>query len=219
MKICLMSDSHGKHNEVKVPKDIDLIIHAGDVSMRGGIKEIKSFLYWFDSLKCRTNTKIFCAGNHDWLFQKNPTLARSLVDETESVVYLENELVEVEGLKIWGSPYQIWFYDWAFNFSKDQQKAKQQAEEMWSRVPLVDILVTHSPMKGVGDKTEEGNNIGCPVLYEKVMKVVRPKLHVFGHNHEGAGIYELDNGIIKSVNASVLNRQYQYTNDPIIVEL
>ena len=217
-RIVLLSDTHNKHKEIQLPEG-DIVIHAGDVSMRGSIEEIRSFLHWYDRTPYKV--KIFCAGNHDWLFQKNPTLARSLVDETESVVYLQDELVEVEGLKIWGSPYQSWYGNYAFNFPRnDPGQNYKQARRIWGMIPNeIDILVTHGPAYGILDKTFDGRKTGCPVLYEAVMKYVRPKLFIFGHIHESRNFEELDSGTILAINASSCNKDYKCINKPIVVDI
>jgi len=44
----------------------------------------------------------------------------------------------------------------------------------------------------------------------------KPKIHVFGHIHGGAGYYF--NGHTHFINASVLNEQYIYTNVPLTIE-
>ena len=44
------------------------------------------------------NTKIFVGGNHDGALEHS----RELITIPENVIYLENQLVECAGLKIWG---------------------------------------------------------------------------------------------------------------------
>lgn len=85
----------------------------------------------------------------------------------------------VEGLRIYGSPWQPEYGNWAFNLDRGAPlKAK------WDLIPEgVDILITHGPPKGFGGQTREGD-VGCDDLLEAVNRV-KPLIHVFGHIHEG----------------------------------
>ena len=56
---------------------IDIIIHSGDISNVGGLREIENFCEWFSSLS-QYKHKIFIAGNHDFVFEKDPILPMGL---------------------------------------------------------------------------------------------------------------------------------------------
>jgi len=121
----------------------------------------------------------------------------------------------VEGFTIYGSPYQPEFGDWAFNL-----KRGHDCKEKWSKIPTgVDILITHGPPVGHGDLCKTGEHAGCEELLKEVQERVRPKIHVFGHIHEGYGV-TTDDKIIY-INASNCNFYYdpQNLNDPIIFDL
>ena len=66
-RIVCISDTHNRHDNIKVP-DGDILIHAGDATNGGTIEEIAAFGKWFASLSHKH--KIFVAGNHDWLFER-----------------------------------------------------------------------------------------------------------------------------------------------------
>jgi len=68
--------------------------------------------------------------------------------------------VEVEGVKIFASPYIESSYVQGFNISS------AEAEKVWSVMPKnVDILVTHQPPFGVLDTIKYGNkNVGSKHL-------------------------------------------------------
>ena len=100
MRITFISDTHGQHAKLQIPEDTDILVHAGDVSGRGQLSEVKDFVDWFTELPFRH--KIFIAGNHDFLMEKNPGAFRELLND--KIIYLENEAVEVEGIRFWGSP-------------------------------------------------------------------------------------------------------------------
>jgi len=208
MKITLISDTHGKHDQLVLP-ETDLLIHAGDLSSRGTLPEIQQFLDWFAALPIKH--KVFIGGNHDFLLERSATLFKSML--TEDYIYLENSEVVIEGIKIWGSPITPWFFDWAFNRQRGEEIAKY-----WDMIPAdTDIIVTHGPPLNYGDlTTRDQQNVGCADLL-KVVNKIQPRYHVFGHIHEAYGINETPKTTF--VNASVLNLQYQMVNDPISIVL
>ena len=62
--------------------------------------------------------------------------------------YLQDERLEVMGLKVYGSPWQPRFSDSAFNLSRGAE-----LRAVWDKIPSdTDILVTHSPPLGVMDQ-------------------------------------------------------------------
>ncbi len=96
--------------------------------------------------------------------------------------YLEGGSVSVGPVAFYGSPHQPEFCDWAFNVPRGE------IDEVWERIPAgVDVLVTHGPPLGRGDVTSDDRRVGCVSLMKHVQCRVRPRLHVFGHVHEGHG--------------------------------
>lgn len=56
--------------------------------------------------------------------------------------------------------------------------------QRWAQIPEdTDILITHGPPLGFGDRVDSGEHVGCEDLLRRVQQV-RPKLHLFGHIHE-----------------------------------
>ena len=133
MKFVCLADTHCLHNKIEVP-DGDVLLHAGDFTMRGKEKNIRDFSDFLGKLP--HEHKIVIAGNHDLLFEKNPPVAQKLLT---NCTYLQDSFTVIEGLKIYGSPWQPWFYDWAFNL---QRGAEIRAK--WDLIPDdTDILLTH----------------------------------------------------------------------------
>lgn len=214
MKIVCISDTHNCNEQIAVP-DGDILIHSGDALISGALPELKRFAGWFGSLPHKV--KIFVAGNHDWAFQREPASARKLLPS--SVVYLQDSFVEIEGLKIYGSPWQPRFYDWAFNLMRGAEMA-----ERWALIPDdTDILITHGPPHGILDivETKLGTeNAGCEGLRKRVETLAaagRLRLHVFGHIHCGYGTH--DEFGVRFVNASTCDEQYDPIQPPIVVEI
>lgn len=205
MKVVCIADTHLRH-DFDIP-DGDLLIHAGDLSMVGEEKEVKEANEFLG--KCRHNHKVLIAGNHDFLFEWNSNKARALIT---NAIYLQDNEIEIEGLRIWGSPWSPWFNDWAFNLRNEVTTRK-----VWGLIPEgIDILVTHGPPFGHGDLTFRGLMVGCDVLLENIQKK-KPRFHIFGHIHEGYGIFQ--EGETVCINASVVNGRYEPVNAPIVIEV
>ena len=218
MIVTFISDTHNKHKQITehLPGG-DLLIHAGDISSRGYKNEIQQFCKWFDSLDNYT-VKTFIAGNHDFGFEKEPEMAKEIVGSYKWINYLQDSFlgygVDTENyVKIYGSPWQPEFFNWAFNLPK----GGSELERKWNNIPDdTDILITHGPAFGYLDKiVGQYENIGCELLTKKI-KQIKPKIHVCGHIHSGYG-YVFD-GNTHFINASVLDEQYQYTQKPLTVE-
>jgi hypothetical protein len=121
------------------------------------------------------------AGNHDWCFVHEPRAARELLGDA---IYLEDSEATVDGLRFWGSPWQPAFNDWAFNLTRGAAIA-----EKWALIPEgIDVLVTHGPPRGFGDRGPMEDRAGCEDLLRRVRQV-RPRLHLFGHIHQDGGIW------------------------------
>lgn len=218
MKITFISDTHTKHDQVtSILPGGDVLIHAGDMSSMGYEKEITNFLKWFNALDNYTH-KVFIAGNHDWGFQESPDMCRELLKLYPNVTYLQDNTKVIgedheTAVKIYGSPWQPEFYDWAFNLPR----MGSELEEKWKNIPDdTDILITHGPPWGHLD-TIKGHSVplGCEMMAERI-KSLKPKIHVFGHIHTGYG-YKFD-GSTHFFNAAILDERYQFTQKPFTVE-
>lgn len=220
IKLTLISDTHAKHLGLELEGG-DLLIHAGDVTNREELSDLKDFCEWFD--RQNYDKKIFIAGNHDFCFQNNLKKSLEIINKYPSIIYLQDEEYIYEGIKIYGSPWQPEFNNWAFNLPRkgDELKAK------WAAIPKdTNILITHGPPYGYFDTVEykRNNHLGCELLRLKV-DTMKNLLHVFGHIHTGRtypdGILGIPSLIAKDanfyVNASVLNEQYDFSEaQPII---
>ena len=182
MKIYHVSDTHGFHNLLQIPTDVDIIIFSGDESNYYNVyknePECKDFINWFGNLPIKY--KILIAGNHSAYISKHTREFKELCNNY-NITYLENESVVIEGLKIWGSPYSPTFGNWYFMKSRDKM------QKLWENIPEdIDILVTHTPPRGCLDLSHNRNNqlesCGCSNLLKHVFRV-KPKLHLFGHIH------------------------------------
>jgi Icc-related predicted phosphoesterase len=207
MKFVAIADTHGKHDELELPPG-DVLIHAGDMTMRGKESEVVDFLNWFQQQPF--DHKVLIAGNHDFFFER----AEDLIIKQflpSNIIYLQDSSATINGIKLWGSPITPWFYNWAFN-----RERGEEIKQHWDLIPGdTDIIITHGPVFGILDETRDGRNVGCEDLLEKA-KIIKPKVHICGHIHESYGTAEEDG--IKFINASVLNARYELAHDPIVFE-
>lgn len=208
MRIVCLSDTHGQHESISIP-DGDIVVHAGDITRRGTLSEVKVFLDWYAHLPHKY--KIFIAGNHDKCFEKEKEKVLPLIPS--NVLYLEDSGAQIENFYIWGSPYTPKFLNWAF--------CKNRGKEIlyhWQKIPLhTNILVTHGPPKSILDQTYRGHSVGCQDLMDMVILLPQLRLHIFGHIHEAQGVYQQNDCIF--VNASILNQSYQQVNLPTVIDL
>jgi len=228
MRIVSVSDTHTFGRRIQVP-DGDLLVHAGDLTFRGTEAEVAGELDWFASLPHAR--KLFVAGNHDWFFDpKMPSdfqgysLRRSrpvasLLADYPEIAYLQDSGCEIEGLKIWGSPWQPNFQSWAFNFPKTGDAIPLQT---WARIPDdTQILVTHGPPNGILDAVSAERNVGDHALADRIQHLRDLRLHIFGHIHEAYGREErvLASGAkVTFVNASSCTKDYRPINPPVVVD-
>ena len=213
INVTLLSDTHTKERNVLVNGG-DLILHSGDVMNSGyDWEDLYDFLTWFSELPYKM--KVFTPGNHDRFIEDNPVDAWKMINEfhEKGVRCLIDDFVEFEGLKIYGSPWQPEFYNWAFNLPRDGWELEQK----WSDIPTdTDILITHGPAFGYVDKViGTPDNLGCELLSKRI-KTIKPKIHVCGHIHSGRGIV-LNDGTLY-INASVLDERYHYTQTPFTID-
>jgi len=205
LRLVCLSDTHGLHDQLDVP-DGDVLLHAGDFTKRGAEHEVRAFATFLAAQPHRH--KVVVAGNHDFLFERDATRARELLGD---VTYLEDAAATIEGVSIWGSPWQPWFHDWAFNLRRGAPLAA-----VWDRIPdTTDLLITHGPPFGILDRTALGEHVGCEELV-KALARARPRLHLFGHIHEAQG--HLVEGSTLFVNASNCDLGYRPVQAPTIVD-
>ena len=200
MKIDCTSDLHGYFPFLVKG---DLLIIAGDLTASDTLLQYERFEEW---LKCLHGYKhiVIIAGNHDGKIQKGYRLKLP-----ENAHYLQDSGIEIEGFKIWGSPWTPTFYNWHF-----MKERGAEIKERWDLIPDdTDILVTHGPAKGMLDY-----GFGCEELRNTIDERLKSlKLHVCGHIHESYG-YQKD-GECFFVNASMMNAKYRPYNKPIMVYL
>lgn len=200
MTIAFLSDTHGKHREMKNMPQADVLIHAGDLSWNGTEEEIADFISWLGSLDYRH--KIFIAGNHDDCLD-----GAEIEGLPENCHYLCNSGIEIGGVRIWGVPL----------FLSDEIYWEDLYPEKIARIPeQTDVLISHCPPFGILDKSAFGANMGSEDLRRRVENTA-PRYHLFGHIHEACGVYETPRTTF--VNGCIVNENYEPVNRPTVIHI
>lgn len=215
-----VSDTHDAHADLVFPAWTPpagyrrLLLHAGDFSYGGREDEVSRFVGWLRALP--HDRKVVIAGNHELSFDG----ATPRRDRTRPLVsgaalfagvadYLEEESIEIEGLRVFGSPYSVRFFDWAF-----QTDPGLDAETRWAKIPEgTHVALIHGPPHGFGDVCRDhranGNlvHVGDEALLAR-LRFVKPLACIFGHIHEGFGTFTEPVSGTLLVNASSLDEGY-----------
>lgn len=197
MRLLHISDTHGRHNELKHLPDADLLVHSGDFTLDGKEQEALDFINWLCGLPHRH--KIFIAGNHDQCM-----FDAGIDGLPDNVHYLNNSHVIIEGLKIHGMP----MFPEDIITGDDIKNTEAIPDD-------ADIVVTHQPPMGILDLSE-GISYGCMFLLARIT-AASPAYHLFGHVHDSYGITHIGNTIFS--NAAVLDEDYRLTNEPRLLYL
>lgn len=220
MIIDCISDLHGYEPELQGG---DLLIVAGDHTASDHPRQWIRFFEWLMHLDYRK--KILIAGNHDNQIEKRFVK----FDSNSGIEYLQDSGCEFDGLKIWGTPWSLWF-DGINPHCKAFTGSERQLAAKYELIPDdTDILISHGPSFGLHDTLFRSNErVGSPALTNWIARHVNTlKLFVCGHIHEGHGIYDMrafqdqlgDERTTVHVNASYIDQDYEPVNKPIRVIL
>jgi Icc-related predicted phosphoesterase len=215
MKIWHISDTHGFHNQLVIPEGIDLVIHTGDASNYldpyTNEPEVRKFIDWYEQISIPN--KIFIPGNHDTSIERGLVRASDFI--SRGIHILNHDWMDVNGIKIFGSPYTPTFGQWAF------MKSRETINRVWEQIPEgMDIIAVHGPCKGILDLSRDRQNVlefcGDGALRKHVLNRVKPKYFLSGHIHNFEDIintgfrYLPDYGITFSNAAGVTDRKFNY---------
>lgn len=214
MRIVAISDTHLEKPDLP---NGDLLIHCGDFTYSGfrshyslNKKSEPPIAYdWIKTQAPKFKKMVGVAGNHDFDFQK---------DTLEPwMTLLFDELIEFEGLKIYGTPYVPRYFDWAF------MKSEAELEEIYSNIPEgIDILITHGPPYGILDKNKRGDWCGSVSLLNQLKKMEKPpKYCFFGHIHRdlNSSANPYFNGKTYFYNVSYMNEWNSPDNDIVVIDI
>lgn len=220
MKICAIADLHS--NTKLATPEADVLVVAGDLTYNGTPSELLEVYKWL--IAQPQAHKVIIAGNHDFGLEgkaKHGSSSKAaLQTQCEEILsgpnihYLRDSSVTIDGIKFYGSPWQPWFYDWAFNL-----KRGVELKNVWDKIPDdTDVLIVHGPPRNFGDRTTRGEHVGCDDLRDAIEQK-QPKVVVYGHIHEDAGEWML--GKSRLINCSVGYRVNEHHPDgkPVVFEI
>lgn len=227
VRIVCIADTHGFLPQIP---ECDLLIIAGDWNPMGrvwGERNLLSQLHyldttfrtWIDSVPASMIVAV--PGNHDTVCQKMgdqiPYLRWVLLHPQQSM-----EVVVAPGvtLKVWGTPWTPWFYNYGFNAPQGDTD-ETFLTSIFGTVPEdTDIVISHGPPRDVRDETYAGQHVGSKA-FRTMLGRVNPMLAVFGHIHDtnNYGTMRLNHTL--AVNAGLTRTTptgYEMGHDPIVLE-
>lgn len=210
MIVTCVSDTHGAL-PAAIP-ECDLLVVAGDFAAGMGPAQEQGYILGEFSNWLRrapVTDAVVVAGNHEHCVQ------RWGWPRQVPAIYLEDSGVTLQGQKIWGTPWQPWFLDWAFNAPKRDTK-EDFLRDKFAMIPDdTDIIVAHTPPWGVLDRNSRGKKCGSRALLMRMLEI-KPKLLVCGHIHDSGGQTQMVNDTLV-VNAACWRQGFDY--DPVVVDI
>lgn len=180
MKIIAISDIHGNmniYNNLKKYNE-DMLIVAGDLSNLGKQYEMDKYLSIIDELNFKH--KILILGNHEVFCDY-----QYCREKFPNIIFLDNEIVKIEGINIYGTPYCKRFGAWNFPYDTEEECIEKTIPK-----EKVDIIVCHEPPSHNNlSIIWGGEDIGNFKLREYLENNKDTKLLISGHVHECGGGY------------------------------
>lgn len=172
-RILAFSDLHRSRRAtaaiLEAAPEADLVIGAGDFAvMREGLEEAMA------RLAPIAEKAIYVPGNAESVEELSAATGATV---------LHGEGIERAGLKIFGLGYAVPvtpFGAWSCDLPEGE------ARRLLARMEEADILISHSPPKGVADLTSAGVSVGSEAVREAIERV-QPRLCLCGHIHDSWG--------------------------------
>eukprot|EP00434_Breviolum_minutum_P012170 symbB.v1.2.010731.t1/scaffold682.1/size173065/8 len=199
------------HRKLELPSG-DVLIHCGDFTNDGTLKECRDFCSWVSTLPFPH--KLLVCGNHDLPCDKQWYLenwkdwhdeyqsSEEMYDMLHSAGFqvLDGSACTIAGVKFYGSPLQPRLPKPRPPMAFGRRRGKELKEE-WAKIPVdVDVLITHTPPANILDISPyNGKSIGCEEL-SLALRRAAPLVHVFGHVH---GSYGRSQSKTLSINCAV----------------
>ncbi|PYH42612.1 metallophosphatase domain-containing protein [Aspergillus saccharolyticus JOP 1030-1] len=211
-RFLILSDTHN----ISLPPeyisnhDADVVIHCGDLTQSSMLDELQASINFLQQIDAPL--KLVIPGNHD--FTLDTPFFRSMVEKDtahlrpEAIAKAYGSYGEAKqlfmspdakaggvrlldegthhftlrngaSLTVYASPYTPSLWNSGFQYKRSEGHHFEIQQN-------VDVAVTHGPPRGVMDLTASGQQAGCLELLAAVAHA-RPRMHCFGHIHEGWG--------------------------------
>jgi Icc-related predicted phosphoesterase len=175
MKILAFSDLHSDMAAtatlIKASAEADLVIIVGDFCNYH--KDLAASVAPLAEIPCPI---LAVPGNHE-------TVDELTAAATDNMTVLHGQTRAVGNLSFFGIGYGIPttpFGDWSCDLSE------AEATDMLENCHQVDVLISHSPPKGIADTTSSGHSVGSTSVLAATERL-KPKLLLVGHIHEAWG--------------------------------
>lgn len=153
---------------------VDVAVGAGDLAtVHRGLDDLISVL------RRMTCPAVLVPGNGETTEELEAACAG-----WDAATVLHGSGSEVEGIRFWGlgggvpvTP----FGDWSCDLTE------AEAAALLDRCDAADVLVLHSPPKGVADVTSSGQSVGSTAIRDAIERL-QPRLAVCGHIHDSWGV-------------------------------
>ncbi len=244
MRVAALADLHGRLDGVIVPP-CDLVVIAGDLSPYSWKQAPNQvpwleavFAPWLERVAAAAGAPVVgIAGNRDFAWWWDRRIFEKL-----PWTFLRDSETTVAGARVYGSP---WCPRRRAKPQADEPQPPSPAlpagavvphwpprgrggvfmaadeEELaghFAAVPAgTDVLVTHSPPRGHGDRTVTGEHVGSAALVEAIERV-QPPLAVYGHIHEGRA-EPTRAGRTLCANSAICDRWFERRNQPWLFDL
>ncbi|KAL9652020.1 hypothetical protein ABK040_000361 [Willaertia magna] len=209
-RFIVMSDTHNKIENIREIPNGDVLLHCGDFTQEGTLKEIEDFNKSLGKLKEKFKLIIVIAGNHDYFMDPkfNQSLDGNKIQKerkhpllSNCDVYLQDNSYIIENaIKIHGTP-------WTFSKMAFGCVDKSILKSTWGSIEKdVDILMSHTPPFNIldlaFDRRQKDNSVcnicgskhmskahwGNSIFRQEIVYNIKPKVCCFGHVHDTPGI-------------------------------
>jgi hypothetical protein len=204
----------------------DILIVTGDLTARGTLEEYLQFNVWLKEQDYKI--KLVIAGNHDPLVQSG--FECKIADDYIAIlkpilangcVYLEDSGAEFDKIKVWGSPWSLWFD----RINPEVAAFTGREEDLivkYAKIPDdIDIFISHSPFFGVLDENRDGLLCGSKALRNAIDRI-KPRLFICSHIHEQGGnqlMYKHVGVDTWCINCSIMDADYRPKNKPVRITI
>ncbi|KAL5118345.1 hypothetical protein ACEQ8H_003694 [Pleosporales sp. CAS-2024a] len=220
VRFLIFSDTHGNELPTSLPK-CDVLLHCGDMTEDGSPESIEKALHALGKVEAELRLVIagnheismdkdYYLGEGGSATDVERTLdlvhpTSSSVASKKGITFLQEgthsfTLSSGASFTIYASPFTPRYGASAFQYPTGEDRFNpREFSHSWatnvgteaSTIPeSVDIVMTHGPAKYILDSTPDGRSAGCDHL-RRALERVQPRLHCFGHVHQGYGAQRL----------------------------
>lgn len=209
--VCI-SDTHLLHHTLDLPAG-DVLVHCGDMLLQSraaddaSMAQLAEFGRWMQ--RQRHGHKLVVGGNHDGAVAALG--AEAVQKMLPGAKYLEDDLVQVCGLRVYGSPLSVGH---SKNCAFQPHSGYNELAAAAAIPEGLDLLITHGPP----GRTGRALGRASAALEERV-RAVQPRYHIFGHYHLGYGLSQASAGGAVSVNVSSADAFFALSHPPVVLDI